>query len=107
VSSDPQRARLRIGQPVHHRLFDYRGVIYDVDPSFQGSETWYRTMARSQPPKDAPWYHVLVHDAEHTTYVAERNLEPDLTGAPILHPLLGTLFSGFQDGLYIRREQAN
>ena len=83
-----QEARFRVGQPIHHRLFDYRGVVIDVDPSFQGSEEWYQAMARSRPPKDKPWYHVLVHDAGHRTYVAERNLEPDLSGAPIEHPEL-------------------
>ena len=107
MSDQLRQARLRLGQPVHHKLFDYRGVVFDVDPTFQGSEAWYETMARSRPPKDAPWYHVLVHDAEHTTYVAERNLEPDLTGTPLKHPLLKEFFSGFKDGLYLRRERAN
>lgn len=95
-----RRARFRIGQPVHHRLFDYRGVVFDVDPAFSLSEDWYERMARSRPPKDAPWYHVLVHDATHSTYVAERNLEPDLTGAPIEHPALERFFSTFREGLY-------
>jgi heat shock protein HspQ len=107
VSEAPRQARLHIGQPIHHRIFDYRGVVVDVDPSFQGSEAWYETMARSRPPKDAPWYHVLVHDAEHMTYVAERNLEPDLSGEPLHHPLLAQYFSGFEEGLYLRRERAN
>ena len=87
-------AQFGVGQLVHHCLFDYRGVVYDVDPQFRGSEEWYETMARSRPPKDKPWYHVLVHDAEHTTYVAERNLEPDLTGEPIRHPALDDYFEG-------------
>ena len=64
-----------VGQLIHHLLFDYRGVIVDVDPEFEGSEEWYQQMARSRPPKDKPWYHVLVSNAEHMTYVAERNLE--------------------------------
>ena len=63
-----------IGQLIQHVLFDYRGVIVDVDPFFQGTEEWYDKMARSKPPKDQPWYHVVVHDATHMTYVAERNL---------------------------------
>ena len=101
------RARFYVGQPVHHRLFDYRGVVADVDATFQGSDDWYETMARSKPPKDRPWYHVLVHDAEHTTYVAERNLEPDLTGEPIRHPDLGLYFDERRDGLYPRRQPSN
>ena len=101
------RARFQVGQPVHHKLFDYRGVIVDVDATFQGSEEWYQAMARTRPPKDRPWYHVLVHNAEHMTYVTERNLEPDLTGEPIRHPALGEFFHGLRGGLYVRQTVAH
>lgn len=60
-------AKFRPGQLVHHRLFDYRGVVVDADPEFQGTEEWYEVMARSRPPRDRPWYHVLVHGADHHT----------------------------------------
>ncbi|NIQ03735.1 MAG: heat shock protein HspQ, partial [Nitrospinaceae bacterium] len=59
----------------HHKLFDYRGIIVGVDPEFRNTEEWYQRMARTRPPKNKPWYHVLVQDAGHMTYVAERNLE--------------------------------
>ena len=100
-------AKFQIGQVIRHRLFDYRGVVFDVDPSFRGSEEWYEAMARSRPPKDRPWYHVLVHDAAHTTYVAERNLAADESEAPIRHHLLGTLFTDFEGGVYKTRRRAN
>ena len=93
-------ARFHIGQLIHHRLFDYRGVVVDVDPVFQGSDEWYQQVARSRPPKDQPWYRVLVHGGEHETYVAERNLESDPCDEPIQHPLLGQFFSGIEDGRY-------
>ena len=102
-----QRARFQIGQPIHHKRFDYRGVIVDVDPCFQGTDEWYEAMAKSRPPKDAPWYHVLVHDADHITYVAERHLEPDLSGEEIKHPALKEVFTEFRDGLYVRNTAAN
>ena len=101
------RARFRIGQPIHHKRFDYRGVIIDVDPMFCGTEEWYQVMATSRPPKDRPWYHVLVHDAGHRTYVAERNLEPDLSVEPIRHPEIAQFFEGFSDGLYLAHRRAN
>ena len=82
------KAQFHIGQIVHHVLFDYRGAIFDVDQQFAQDDTWYDTMARSRPPKDKPWYQVLVDGATHTTYVAERNLEPDDSGQPIDHPLV-------------------
>ena len=102
-----REARLQVGQIVRHRLFDYRGVIYDVDPTFGLSEAWYEQMARSRPPKDQPWYRVLVDGAEHMTCVAERNLEPDGSSAPVVHPLLTELFSGMENGRYVRRTKAN
>lgn len=95
------------GQRVHHRLFDYRGVVVDVDEVFAGTEQWYDEVARTRPPKDEPWYHVLVHDAEHTTYVAERNLEPDASDAEIRHPLLSHFFEGLRDGVYVLRGGVN
>lgn len=94
-------AHFSIGDLVHHKLFDYRGVIVDVDSRFMLSGEWYDTVARSRPPKDQPWYRVLVHDAFHETYVAERNLEPDTSRAPIRHPLIETCFRGFSDGRYL------
>ena len=101
------RARFQVGQLVKHKLFDYRGVVFDADATFQGSEEWYETMARTRPPKDQPWYHVLVHEAAHTTYVAERNLLPDLSGAPIHHPALDHFFDELRDGLYQRQRPMN
>ena len=74
--SGDRQARFEIGQVVDHRLFGYRGVIYNVDATFQLSEECYEQVAKSRPPKDRPWYHVLPDGATHTTYVAERNLGP-------------------------------
>ena len=96
-----RKSRFAIGELIHHRLFGYRGVIVDVDPTFRASDEWYDTMARSRPPRDKPWYHVLVDGATHMTYVAERNLERDSTAQPIDHPMTGHFFAGFRDGRYI------
>ncbi len=104
---DGKQAKFGIGQLVHHVRFDYRGVIVDVDASYQGTEEWYHEIARSRPPRDRPWYHVLVHEADHSTYVAERHLEPDESRLPIEHPLLGSHFDIFEDGLYRRDRPLN
>ncbi len=101
------QAKFAIGELVHHRLFDYRGVVADVDPRFSGTEEWYEEMARSRPPKDKPWYRVLVHGGTHQTYVAERNLEPDETREPVDHPFVAVIFGDFRGGLYTRKEKAN
>lgn len=66
-----------VGQRIHHRLFQYYGVIVGVDLSFQGTEEWYRQVATSRPPKDRPWYHVQAYNDRNLRYVAERNLEED------------------------------
>jgi heat shock protein HspQ len=96
-----------VGQLVQHRLFDYRGVIFDVDPIFMGTEEWYQQVARTRPPKDLPWYHVLVDGAAHTTYVAERNLRLDTSAEPIRHPLLDKFFSGFDGDHYRVKHREN
>ena len=89
-----------IGQIVVHRRFGYRGVIYDVDPRFMLSDEWYNCVALSRPPKDYPWYHVLVNNCDQTTYVAERNLASDTDNDPIKHPLLESYFSLFNGKSY-------
>lgn len=101
------RARFQLGQLIHHKLFGYRGVVFDVDAVFSGTEEWYQQVARSRPPKDAPWYHVLVHDAQHTTYVAEQNLEADESTEPVRHPLLDQVFDEFRGGRYLRSGPIN
>ena len=89
-----------IGQIVHHKKFDYRGVIIDVDAEFCGSEEWYQQVARSRPPKDKPWYHVLVDNSDQLTYVAERHLEEDPAKVPVNHPAIAMYFDGFENGVY-------
>ena len=100
-------AKFAVGQLIQHRMFDYRGVIVDVDPEFHGTEEWYETVARSRPPKDAPWYHVLVNGGEMQTYVAECNMEPDDSGAPISHPGVEFYFEGLGEEGYIPRRKGN
>lgn len=101
------KAKLGVGQLVNHVLFSYRGVVYDADPVFMGSESWYEANARSRPPRDRPWYHVLPHATDHMTYVAERNLEPDDSAEPIDHLAVPTFFERFEDGGYVARRKAN
>ncbi|MCB0404021.1 MAG: heat shock protein HspQ [Bdellovibrionales bacterium] len=88
------------GQVVTHRLFEYRGVIVGVDRMFKGTEDWYDRVARSRPPKDHPWYEVLVDKASHSTYVAERNLVLEADPRPVQHPLLNHFFTSFVKGVY-------
>jgi heat shock protein HspQ len=101
------QAKYSIGDLVHHRLFDYRGVVVDIDPHFQLTDEWYETVARSRPPKNEPWYHVLVHEATNSTYVAEQNLEPDPSGKKINHPMTEQFFTELRNGRYINDEKVN
>ena len=105
--SDTAQAKFSVGQLVHHRLFEYRGVVIDVDPYFKGTDDWYNHMARSKPPKDRPWYHVLVDGGGMRTYVAERNLERDTDGKPINHPDVSDHFDGLGIDGYVSRRKAN
>ena len=97
-------AKFGIGEIVAHNKFGYRGVVFGVDPTFSLSEEWYDTVARSRPPKDKPWYHVLVDGAAHSTYVAERHLEQSADRSQIEHPWLGEHFRAFNDGRYVPRK---
>ena len=95
-----KQAKFSIGQCIQHRLFDYRGVIVDIDPEFLASDDWYEQVAKTRPPRDEPWYHVLVHDAGNETYVAECNLTADDGDEPVNHPLLDEFFVEFDQGVY-------
>ena len=90
----------KIGQLIHHKLFDYRGVILKVDDYFKLTDRWYDNVAKSKPPKDKPWYSVLVHNHTHTTYVAERNLSPDDSEKEIIHPMVPIYFTTLKNGVY-------
>jgi heat shock protein HspQ len=100
-------AMFSVGEIVHHKLFDYRGVIIDVDPEYRGTDEWYEKVALSRPPKNRPWYHVLRDGTDNQTYVAERNLEADGSDDPIHHPDLDDYFFGQADGIYVPRRQGN
>ena len=75
--SKSAKAKYCIGQLIQHKLFDYRGIILGVDLEFKSTDEWYEMVAKSRPPKNEPWYHVLVHQKGHQTYVAEQNLQLD------------------------------
>jgi heat shock protein HspQ len=101
-------ARFGIGEVVRHRLLDFRGVVFDVDPEFANSEEWYEAIPESmRPAKDQPFYHLLAENAEqsYVAYVSQQNLVPDDSEEPIDHPAIGTLFNGFDDGRYRLRPE--
>jgi heat shock protein HspQ len=95
-------ARFAIGEVVRHRLFDFRGVIFDVDPSFSTSDEWYEAIPEDlRPSKDQPFYHLLAENAETTyvAYVSQQNLVADESDEPVEHPAIATMFDR-QDGRY-------
>ncbi len=100
-------AKFQVGQIIHHQLFDYIGVVFDVDPTFQGTDEWYEQVDRSRHPKDKHWYNVLVNETVSTTYVAEQNLEPAETPQRIAHPFADRLFSEFDGERYKLRQRAH
>ena len=95
-------AKFNVGQIIQHRDRGYRGVIVDVDPIFYGSDDWYERNAHTRPPKDEPWYHVLVDNEEQNTYVSEQSLQEDSSSKNVNHPLLEEFFESFQNGRYIK-----
>ena len=95
--------KFRIGQVVRHRLHPFRGVVFDVDPTFSNTEEWWLAIPEAvRPVKEQPYYHVLAENDENTyvAYVSEQNLLPDETDAPCRHPLVGEIFGELRDGCY-------
>ena len=102
-------ARFGIGEVVRHRLFDFRGVIFDVDPEFANSDEWYEAIpADLRPAKDQPFYHLLAENAEQSyiAYVSQQNLVADDSDEPIDHPAIPAMFDALENGRYrLRREK--
>ena len=101
-------ARFPIGAVVKHRLFPFRGVVFDIDPEFANTEEWYNAIpAEIRPRKDQPFYHLFAENAEseYIAYVSEQNLLPDESGEPVRHPQVKETFERAKDGSYKPREQ--
>ena len=82
-------AKYKIGQVVKHRVFPFRGVVFDIDPEFNNTEEWWESIpADVRPRKDQPFYHLFAENAEseYIAYVSEQNLLPDTSNKPLRHP---------------------
>jgi heat shock protein HspQ len=96
-------AKFAIGDVVRHRVYPFRGVIFDVDPVFANTEDyWLSIPEHIRPHKDQPFYHLLAENDEsaYVAYVSEQNLIPDETGEPVGHPQAQLLFESFREGHY-------
>ncbi len=102
-----REARFRIGQVVRHRLFPFRGVIFDVDPEFSNTEEWWESIPENvRPRKDQPFYHVFAENesSHYVAYVSQQNLLEDETGDPVMHPDIPDYFEEVDDGIYVLHE---
>ncbi len=104
-------AKFALGQVVKHRVFPFRGVIFDVDPEFNNTEEWWQAIpAEIRPRKDQPFYHLLAENAEseYIAYVSEQNLLPDNSGEPLRHPQIADVFDrDDRGGSRMRMQAAN
>ena len=93
--STARKAKYKIGQIVRHRVYPFRGVVFDVDPTFSNTEEWWQSIPQEvRPHKDQPFYHLFAENAEteYIAYVSEQNLLPDTSGEPIRHPQVAEVF---------------
>ncbi|QIK95312.1 heat shock protein HspQ [Sphingomonas sp. HDW15A] len=100
---DYPAARFGIGDVVRHRLLDFRGVIFDVDPEFANTDDWYEAIPEEiRPSKDQPFYHLLAEnsDSSYIAYVSQQNLVADEENGEVDHPAIDGLFEGFSKGRY-------
>ncbi len=96
-------AKFGIGQVVKHRIYPFRGVVYDVDPTFANTAEWWRSIpAEVRPSKDQPFYHLYAEnaDSQYIAYVSEQNLAPDESGEPVRHPRVNEVFERTPEGSY-------
>ncbi len=103
-----QSAKFGIGDVVKHRLYAFRGIVFDVDPVFNNTEEWWQAIPPDvRPSKDQPFYHLLAENAETTyiAYVSEQNLLADDSGEPCRHPKIKEMFEGPIDGIYRLRSK--
>jgi heat shock protein HspQ len=103
VMNKMRNAKYTIGQVVKHRLYPFRGVVFDIDPEFDNSDEWWESIpAEIRPHKDQPYYHLFAENAEteYIAYVSEQNLLPDTSGDPIRHPQVPEVFEQDDDGSY-------
>ena len=101
-------AQFGIGEVVRHRLLDFRGVIFDVDPEFANSEEWYDSIPEAiRPARDQPFYHLLAENSgsSYIAYVSQQNLVPDQDGGEVDHPGINGLFDRFTEGRYRLRNK--
>ena len=101
--SKPRTAKYTLGQVVRHRVFPFRGVVFDIDPIFNNTEEWYQAIpAEVRPHKDQPFYHLYAENAEteYVAYVSEQNLLPDTSEEPIRHPRVAEVFDRDDTGSY-------
>jgi heat shock protein HspQ len=101
-------AKFTIGQVVRHRIFPFRGVVFDVDPVFDNTEEWWLAIPEDvRPAKDQPYYHLLAENAEseYIAYVSEQNLLPDESGEPLRHPQISEFFSEREGDIYVSRDR--
>jgi heat shock protein HspQ len=95
--------RFQIGQVVRHRVYPFRGVIFDVDPVFNNTEEWWNAIPEEvRPRRDQPFYHLYAENetSYYVAYVSEQNLVLDETGEPVDHPEVGSMFGDLHDGRY-------
>ena len=100
-------AKFSIGDAVRHRLFPFRGVIFDVDPEFANTEEWYEAIPPEiRPRKDQPFYSLFAENDEtsYVAYVSEGNLLPDESDEPHRHPEIGKHFKRAESGRFVPRE---
>ena len=105
-----RHARFEIGQIVRHRVFPFRGVVYDVDAIFsETDDIWLSIPENARPRKDQPFYRLLAenNDGPHRAYVSEQNLIEDETGDPIEHPDVVDHFLYIHNGYYVPRQASS
>ena len=96
-------AKFALGDVVKHRVHPFRGVVFDIDPTFDNTDEWWESIPEDiRPVKDQPFYHLLAENeaSYYVAYVSEQNLLKDDSGEPVDHPEVAEMFGALHDGKY-------
>lgn len=104
-----REAKFSIGQVVRHRVYPFRGVVFDIDPTFANTEEWWESIPQEvRPKRDQPFYHLYAEndETEYVAYVSEQNLVPDTSGEPLRHPQIRENFTKVEDGSFKMKQRS-
>jgi len=107
----PSRIRLakyKLGEVVKHRVFPFRGVVFDIDPVFNNTEEWWQSIPRTcGRPRTSRSIICSPRTLKANTspMCRSRTCCRDTSGKPVRHPQIAEAFERATTANIIRATQ--